>query len=376
MSLLTRKEGFGVSTNIYNILIVDDMLENIKILENILNQENYKISITNYGRDALKMVEQEEFDLIMLDIMMPDISGLEVCRYLKIDPKTSNIPVIFLTGSQDKNVLTKAFNVGGIDYIKKPYFKEELLARVKAALKIRHYEKNLEDEIKQRTKDMEDAQVYLMNMLGGVAEGHSIETYKHVQRVSEVTYLLAKYYGMNEKEAETLKHASYLHDIGKIGVKDYILHKKEKLSHQEFEEIKKHPNIGASMLEGVKLPLFEIAKIVSKEHHEKYNGKGYPKGLKGESIHIYARIVAIADVFDALASKRSYKKGWSMNETLDFFKEERGKHFDAHLIDIFFAHIDDFLALYGTNMQNLEAKEPQKTKKTRSKIMEWLLKEL
>ena len=360
-------------TNIYNILIVDDVVENIKILKNILNQENYKISATTNGRNALKMVEEQEFDLILLDIMMPDITGLEVCRYLKIDPKTSNIPVIFLTANNDKSVLTKAFNVGGIDYIKKPYFREELLSRVKAALKIRHYEKNLENEIKQRTKDMEEAQVHLMHMLGGVAEGHSLETYQHVQRVSEVTYILAKHYGMNEKDAEILKHASYLHDIGKIGVKDYILHKKEKLSQKEFEEIKKHPTIGASMLEGVKLPIFEIAKIVSKEHHEKYNGKGYPKGLKGESIHIYARIVAIADVFDALSSKRSYKKGWSMNETLDFFKEERGKHFDANLIDIFFTHIDDFLALYGTSMQKLETNhQPQKPKKARSKIMNWL----
>ncbi len=348
-----------------NILIVDDVIENIKILESILKQEGYGVTTTTNGYEALKVVRQQKFDLVLLDIMMPDISGLEVCRYLKIDPKTSTIPVIFLTASNDKSILTKAFNVGGIDYIRKPYFKEELLSRVKAAIKIRHYEKDLEDEVKQRTKEMQEAQVHLMRMLGGIAEGHSVETYQHVRRVAEITYLLAKHYGMDEKKAETLKYASYLHDIGKIGVKDYILHKEEKLTKKEFEEIKKHPTLGAAMLEGVKLPLFEIAKIVSKEHHEKWDGSGYPKGLKGEDIHIYARIVAIADVFDALSSKRSYKEGWSMGETLQFFKEQSGRHFDPHLVDILFEHIDEFLALYGTSMKEIRSQKPSYTKKKR-----------
>ncbi len=357
-----------------NILIVDDVVENIQILVAILKQDGYRVQTTTNGYDALKLVKKENFDLVLLDIMMPDISGLEVCRYLKIDPQTSNIPVIFLTASNDKSILTKAFNVGGIDYIRKPYFKEELLARVHAALKIRHYEKDLEDEVKQRTKEMKEAQIHLMRMLGGIAEGHSIETYQHVKRVAEITYLLAKHYGFDEKKAETLKYASYLHDIGKIGVKDFILHKDGKLTKKEFEEIKKHPKLGSAMLKGVKLPLFEVAQIVSEQHHEKWDGSGYPYGYKGEKIHIYARIVAIADVFDALSSKRSYKEGWSMNETLKFFKEESGKHFDPHLIDILFDHIDDFLALYGTSMQKLGNKNSN-IKKKRSWIMNWLLKE-
>ncbi len=349
-----------------SILIIDDVIENIKILSSILEQEGYNVMSTTDGFEALKLIQSRPFDLIMLDIMMPDISGLEVCRHLKVDPMTANIPVIFLTASNDKDMLSKAFDVGGIDYIRKPYFKEELLSRVKAALKIRHYEKNLEDEVKRRTKEMQEAQIHLMRMLGGVAEGHSIETYQHVKRVAEVTYLLAKYSGMDEKTAETLKYASYLHDLGKIGVKDYILHKKGKLTKKEFEEIKKHPTLGAAMLEGVKLPLFEVAKIISKEHHEKWDGSGYPQGLAGENIHIYARIVAIADVFDALSSRRSYKEGWSMQETLDFFKKQSGKHFDPHLIDILFDHIDDFLALYGTSTQELPPPEPSQEQKKAS----------
>ena len=362
-----------MSKNSSEILVVDDVVENIKILVSILQQEGYAVTTTTNGYDALKIAKQKRFDLVLLDIMMPDISGLEVCRYLKIDPQTSNIPVIFLTASNDKNILTKAFNVGGIDYIRKPYFKEELLSRVKAALKIRHYEKDLEDEVKQRTQELLEAQVHLMRMLGGIAEGHSVETYQHVRRVAEITYLLAKHYGMDEKKAQTLKYASYLHDIGKIGVKDYILHKEDKLTKKEFEEIKKHPTIGAAMLEGVKLPLFEVAKIVSKEHHEKWDGSGYPKGLKGEQIHIYARIVAVADVFDALSSRRSYKEGWNTSDILDFFKEQSGKHFDPYLVDILLDHLDDFLALYKTGSKEIEPAPP--IKKKRTWLFGWFQKE-
>ncbi len=363
-----------MSTNKAHILIVDDVIENIKILTNILKQEGYEVTSATNGYEALKIVRTQDFGLILLDIMMPDISGIEVCRYLKIDPETSNIPVIFLTASSEENILTKAFNVGGIDYIRKPYFKEELLARVKAALKIRHYEKGLEDEVKKRTQEMLEAQIHLMRMLGGIAEGHSVETHQHVRRVAEITYLLAKHYGMEDKEAETLKYASYLHDIGKIGIKDYILHKKEKLTKKEFEEIKKHPTLGAAMLEGVKLPLFEVAKIVSKEHHEKWDGSGYPQGLKGEEIHIYARIVAIADVFDALSSKRSYKEEWDMNEMLEFFKEQSGKHFDPHLIDILFKHINEFLALYGTTLKKIQSQKRSQQKKKENWLSTWLTK--
>ncbi len=345
------------------ILIVDDVKENVKILVSILQHEGYDITTSSDGYEALKMVKEQEFDLLLLDIMMPEISGLEVCRYLKVDPKTAAIPVIFLTASNDKKVLTKAFDVGGIDYIRKPYFKEELLARVKAALKIRHYEKNLEKEVEQRTHEMLEAQIHLMRMLGGIAEGHSAETYQHVRRVAEVTYILAKKYGIEEQEARTLKYASYLHDIGKIGVKDYILHKEEKLTAKEFEEIKKHPVIGAAMLEGVKLPLFKVAKIVAKEHHEKYDGTGYPQGLKGEEIHIYARIVAIADVFDALSSQRSYKEEWNINKILDFFEAERGKHFDPRLVDLLIENIHEFLALYDIHLSQLATNKKRVPKK-------------
>ena len=354
------------------ILIVDDVKENIKILFTILRQKGYSVEASMDGYDALKKTKKEEFDLILLDVMMPAINGFEVCRYLKADEETAKIPVIFLTASDDKKILEKAFRVGGSDYIRKPYVKEELLSRVQAALRIRHYEKNLEEEVQRRTKELEEAQIHLMRMLGGIAEGHSVETYQHVRRVSEVAYLLAKKAGMQEQEALMLKYASYLHDIGKIGIKDHILHKKEQLSKKEFDIIKKHSTLGAAMLDGMKLPLFEVAKTVALEHHEKYDGSGYPNGIAGENIHIYARIVAIADVFDALLSKRSYKEHWGWGDTLAYFQEMKGKHFDPKLIDLMFENIDEFLAFYNTSAQEFEQnaiKLPQKQKRS---IFNWL----
>ena len=343
------------------ILIIDDVQENIDILSAILQKEFFIQNSTD-GYEALKKIQKEQFDLILLDINMPNISGFEVCRFLKIDPKTKNIPIIFLTANDDKKTLAKAFEVGAIDYIRKPFFKEELLARVYSALRTRNYEKNLEEEVQRHIKELEEAQIHLMLMLGGVAEGHSIETYHHVKRVGNITYILAKSYGLDEKAATTLKYASYLHDIGKIGIKDYILHKEGKLTKEEFKEIKKHPKIGASMLDGVKLPLFEVAQIVSEQHHEKWDGSGYPNSYKKEKIHIYARIVAIADVFDALVSSRSYKKRWDIDSVKKFFQEKSGSHFDPQLIEHLFTNIDQCLALYGSNIKQHTFTE-SKTKK-------------
>jgi len=212
----------------------------------------------------------------------------------------------------------------------------------------------------------------MMHVLGGIAEGHSIETHAHVKRVSEFTYKLAKLYGMEEEEAALLRDASYMHDIGKLGVADTILHKDAKLTPKEFKEIQKHTILGAEMLERSNLPLFQAAKIIAQQHHEKFDGSGYPKGLRGHKIHIYGRIVAIADVFDALLFKRSYKSSWSHEEVLVYMKEMSGKHFDAKLIDILFEHIDDFLQIYNTHIEKEKLNYKLQSKKKHN-IMDWLL---
>ena len=357
----------------YKILVVDDVRENLLLVDKVLTNFGYTTITVSDGLSALRISREKDIDLILLDIMMPIMSGLETCRYLKADERTSFIPVIFLTADTDRDTLTKAYRVGGSDYIRKPFFKEELLARVESRLKLRDYEKNLEEKVEQRTKDISDTQIQLMLILGGIAEGHSTETHMHVKRVTEFTYKLARLYGMEEKEAKELKDASSLHDIGKLAIKDHILHKEDTLSKDEYKEMRKHAEYGVSMLEGSKLPLFETAKIVAAQHHEQYDGSGYPNRLKGEEIHIYGRIVALADVFDALSFRRSYKEGWSKEEVLVYIRDMRGKHFDPVLVDLFFDNLDDFLDIYDMHVEKNKLVSMLSVKK-RNKFIEWLLR--
>ena len=357
----------------YSVLIVDDVAENLKLVATILNNAGFLTKTVNDGLTALRLVKESRYDLILLDIMMPIMDGLETCRYLKLDPKTASIPVVFLTASDDKSTLTNAYSVGGVDYIKKPFFREELLARVNLHLKLKDYEKNLEKKVEKNTQEIADTQVQLMYTLGGIAEGHSKETQMHVQRVAEFTYKLAIHYGMDQKEASRLKNASSLHDIGKLGITDNILHKQGSLSSSEFKEMKKHASLGAEMLSHSELPLFKTATILCMQHHEKYDGTGYPNGIKGEDIHIYGRIVAIADVFDALSFRRSYKEEWTLEEVLKYIKKMSGKSFDPLLVDIFFENIDDFLEIYNTQVDKKQNKGIGR--KRIHKIVDWLMQD-
>jgi putative two-component system response regulator len=359
----------------YKILVVDDVRENVQLVVAVLGKVGYTM-VTGYdGLTAIRKSKEESFDLILLDIMMPIMSGLDTCKYLKQNPETASIPVIFLTASNDKQILTEAYNAGGVDYIKKPFFKEELIARVNSRLKLRDYEKNLEQKVEMRTREIADTQIQLMQVLGGIAEGHSKETQQHVKRVSEFTYTLAKLYGIEEKEAKILKNAASLHDIGKIAVRDNILHKDGVLNKNEFVEMKKHAQMGADMLNHSELPLFKAATIVCLTHHEKWDGSGYPSSLKGESIHIYGRIVALADVFDALSFRRSYKHAWSQEEVLKFIKDMKGKHFDPKLVDIFFDNLEEFLKIYDFHKEIFKTQK-KLSKNKKSKILQWLFKEL
>ncbi|NOR58662.1 MAG: response regulator [Sulfurimonas sp.] len=355
----------------YKVLIVDDVDENLKLVATILNNVGFETKTARDGLTALRLSKESKYDLILLDIMMPIMDGIQTCEYLKHEPRTASVPVIFLTASNDKETLTKAYSAGGVDYIKKPFFKEELLARVNLHLELKDYEKNLEKKVKEKTKEIADTQVKLMYTLGSIAEGHSKETELHVQRVAEFTHTLALLCGMEHKEAAILKDASSLHDIGKIGVTDNILHKPSSLSNEEFKVMKHHTTLGSDMLSKSELPLFKAAAIVCIQHHEKYDGSGYPKGLKGEEIHIYGRIVAIADVFDALSFKRSYKDGWTQEKVLSYIREMSGKQFDPKLIEIFFKNIDEFLKIY--NIESVKQTNEVIHKKSMNKIVDWLL---
>jgi len=200
-------------------------------------------------------------------------------------------------------------------------------------------------EVEKLSQEIEETQREVVFTMGAIGESRSKETGNHVKRVAQYSYLLAKYYGMSEKECDMLKQASPMHDIGKVAIPDAVLNKPGRFDPDERVIMETHAQLGNDMLKASNRPLIKIASIVAYQHHEKYNGTGYPQGLKGEEIHIYGRITALADVFDALGSDRVYKKAWDDERIFKMFKEERGEHFDPTLIDIFFEHLDEFLAI-------------------------------
>lgn len=341
----------------YKVLIVDDVLENIQVAMNILKEEGYNFSYAKNGEEALNLLDANNFDLVLLDIMMPGIDGYEVCLHMKRDPRLLDIPVIFLTAKSDVDSMTKAFEVGGVDYITKPFHANELLARTKTHLELYTAKKilksnnltlqtKLKEEQKRIYSELEENQKEMIFILTELVESVSDETGRHIKRVAEYSRLLAHYHpSLSEVDADVIYHASPMHDIGKMGVPENILHKKGSLTKEEFEIMKTHTSIAHKYLKISKRKLMKAADIIAYEHHEKYNGEGYPRGLQGKEIHIFARIVAIADVFDALTHKRVYKAAWSMEDAVNYIIEHSGDHFDPELVAIFKEHIDEFIAI-------------------------------
>jgi len=327
----------------HKILIVDDTPKNIQVVASILQNNHYAIGFATSGKKALEAIENGDYDLILLDVMMPEMDGYETCLQLKKKKKMSHVPVIFLTAMTDSESIIKGFNVGGVDYLPKPFNTEELLVRIKTHLKLKDYEDNLYAQVEQLTKEIEDTQKEVVFTMGAIGETRSKETGNHVIRVAEFSKIIALAYGMGELEVDLLKQASPMHDIGKVGIPDRILNKPGTLNDEEWKIMQTHAELGYEMLKHSSRPILQAASIVAYEHHEKWDGSGYPRGLKGEEIHIYGRITAIADVFDALKMKRIYKASWKMEDILTLFKEERGKHFDPTLVDLFFENTPELL---------------------------------
>jgi len=352
-----------MATQNYSILIVDDVLENIQVAMNILEENDYEFAYAKSGEEALKILANNTFTLILLDIMMPGIDGFEVCKKIKEDPRLMDIPVIFLTAKADIDSLKKGFEVGGVDYITKPFHPEELLARVQTHVELytakkllqKHnisIQKKLEKAQKRLYTELEMNQKEMLFMLSEIIESISDETGRHIHRVAELSKLLAYYHpALTDDDVEIIYHTSAMHDIGKIFIPDEILHKKGKLTPEEFEIIKTHTTKAYEFFENEKIhsiasrKFIKASMIIAYEHHEKWDGTGYPRGLKGEEIHLYARIVALADVLDALTHKRIYKEAWDPKEAVQYIIDRKGKEFDPQIVDIFQEHLDEFLEL-------------------------------
>ena len=341
----------------YNILIVDDVLDNIQVAMNILKEDSYNFSYAKNGEDALNLLKNNNFDLILLDIMMPGIDGYEVCSRMQKDPRLSDIPVIFLTAKADIDSMTRGFKVGGLDYITKPFHANELLARVKTHLELYKAKQILKDnnlslhtklvmEEKRIFSELEKSQKEMIFVLTELVESVSDETGRHIRRVAEYSRLLAHYHeALSEEDAEIIYDASPMHDIGKMAIPYSILHKKDSLTNEEFEVMKTHTTIAHGYLKHPDRKILKAADIIAYEHHEKWNGKGYPRGLKGEDIHIFGRIVALADVFDALTHKRVYKEAWNIDDAITYILEHSGTQFDPYLVEIFKENIDEFISI-------------------------------
>ncbi len=324
------------------ILVVDDEPKNIQVIGKYLHDKDYNVSVAANGKAALNFVQNELPDLILLDIEMPEMDGFNVCKILKSSERTSKIPVIFLTAKVGTADILQAFEIGASDYITKPFQTLEVLARVKTQVENKRLKENLEEIVDARTAELrkaleiiENSNFDLIDRLGKAAEFRDNETGMHVVRMGHYSYLLGEAIQLEQSKLDILLSASMMHDLGKIGIPDEILLKPGKLTIEEFEIMKTHTTIGAELLSKSDSQLLILAETIALAHHEKWNGSGYPKGLSGTEIPLEARIVAIADVFDALTSERPYKKAWSVEDTINLIQSEKGKHFDPELVDAF-----------------------------------------
>jgi len=341
------------------VLVVDDQPQNIELLEAHLVPQGYEIARAESGEEALRKLSGNQIDLMLLDVMMPGMDGFEVTRRIRQDDKNRLLPIILVTALRETEDRVKGIEAGCDDFLSKPVDKMELLARVRSLLKVKayndlmsNYRKELESEVARRTQELQRAferikaasldTIYRLSM---AAEYKDEDTGAHIRRVSRYSAAVARRMGLDDSTIEAILYAAPMHDLGKIGIPDLILVKPAKLDPAEWEIMKQHTVIGAKILTGSDAEFIRLGETIAQHHHEKWDGSGYPNGLKGEEIPIAARITAIADVFDALTSKRRYKEPFSVEKSLAIIREGRGSHFDPDVVDAFFAIQDEILTI-------------------------------
>lgn len=291
-------------------------------------------------------------DLILLDYMMPDIDGLEFMRRLAEIPHRRDIPVVMVTANNESDVRYRALEAGALDFLTKPIDKAELIARVKNQLALHQARRQLAnraawlaEEVKKATSEIRSREREAILRLSRAAEYRDPETGGHIQRIGRYSELIARGLGLPQAECEMILEAAPMHDIGKVGISDDILLKPGQLTEEEFAQMKRHAEIGYSILADSPSPLLQCAATIALSHHEKWDGSGYPQGLAGEAIPLHGRIVAVADVFDALSSARPYKSAWPLQKTLDLLHDQAGRHFDPACIASFFDVLPQVLSI-------------------------------
>ncbi|MES2606212.1 MAG: two-component system response regulator [Pseudomonadota bacterium] len=349
------------------ILVVDDTPDNLSLMSGLL-KDMYKVKIANSGEKALKIVATAPApDLILLDIMMPEMDGYAVIRKLKSDVDTRAIPVIFLTAKSEIEDEMLGLDLGAVDYITKPISPPIVMARVKTHLQVKRMQDflrdkatYLEEEVARRTAQLGALQDVTIHAMASLAETRDNETGNHIRRTQHYLKVLAEKLRYNprfahflndDKTIDLLFKSAPLHDIGKVGIPDRILLKPGRLTPDEFETMKTHTTLGrdailhAEQELGIEMPFLRYAKEIAYSHQEKWDGSGYPEGLSGDDIPISARLMAVADVYDALISKRVYKEAMSHEKAVAIIEEGRAKHFDPDMVDTFLAVQGEFLRI-------------------------------
>ena len=322
-------------TATHTVLIIDDTPSNIDVIAGIL-RPFYRLKAATSGERGLEIARAfPEPDIILLDVMMPEMDGYEVLRRLQADPATRSIPVIIISALAEQEDEYRGLDLGAVDYIAKPVVPRIVEARVRTHLALHRQSRELERKVHERTEELQRTRLEVIRRLGRAAEFRDNETGFHVIRMSHHCRLLAMAARTGEDWADLLFNAAPMHDVGKIGIPDRILLKPGRLDAAEWEVMKTHSAIGAEIIGEDQSDLMRLSRIIAQGHHEKWDGNGYPDALKGEEIPLAARIVAVADVFDALTSERPYKRAWSVEEAVAYIVSERGKHLDPHLVDLF-----------------------------------------
>ena len=338
-----------------NILVVDDVPANLTLLTGMLKEKGHRVRPVPSGKLALKAVEHELPDLILLDITMPEMDGFEVCRRLKQDTRFHDIPIIFISALTETLDKVKAFGSGGVDYVTKPFQFEEVEARVETHLKLRRYQVHLEELVEEQVEEISASQVSTIFALSKLAESRDKETGEHLERVQIYCKMLAEKLGQEEPYTRVIDaafihnifNASPLHDIGKVASPDHVLLKAGKLTPEEFEIMRKHALVGATTMEAVrdmyrKNAFINMGISIARSHHECWNGTGYPDELKEEEIPLAARIMAVADVYDALRSNRCYKGPFSRDQAHGIIESGSGVQFDPAVVRAFLALEEEF----------------------------------
>jgi putative two-component system response regulator len=346
-----------------SVLIVDDLPIVRLSLRHILSKSGYRCREAEDVAGALAVLDEDTIDLVLCDIQMPGASGLDLVK--AIQPRIPDTSVVMVSSLEDAETAIECLQRGAFGYVLKPYQPREILVQVNGALRrrmleiaFRDREAELAQKVREQTIEIRDSREEIALRLIAASEHRDNETGMHVRRIGLYAAEMARLLGWNQQRVDTIQSAAPMHDIGKIGVPDAILQKPSALTEDEWVIMKRHTTMGATILKGSTVPFIQMGACIAMGHHEKWDGSGYPRGLKGEEIPLGARITALVDVYDAVSNRRHYKEPWPEGQVVELIRQGSGGHFDPHLVGLFLANLDRFRAILLANPDEAHDEDP------------------